>query len=349
MGNVFIAGCVSIRNCHQQRTLYHPGGLARSGLFGINIRFAVTFPAGTRIECNDYRDIEIRNEERNNDMGNVQVYKRSGSRGCFFWALLLVALPLSAIICLATAASGGLALGLFSSSQEVKTATYNEPLGNTDSAEIELGIGVAKLIIGAAGNSGELFTADVSYVGEINYDVTGSQQKSVSLRQHGDTSTPGSWRVFGINLDFDFFNIFDRSDDLTWRIGLAPDIPLELDVSGGVGEMDLDLTDLQLDDLMVAVGVGGVNLRLPEPQESYRVVINGGVGSTEITLPRNVAVRVETTVGVGGINTPGFLNRVSGEQEFVGAGGVWETEGFDQADTSIVITFDGGVGSLTIR
>jgi hypothetical protein len=280
-------------------------------------------------------------------MGNVQVYKRSGSRGCFFWVLLLVALPLSAIICLATAASGGLALGLFSSSQEVKTATYNEPLGNTDAAEIELEIGVAKLIIGAASRSDDLFTADVSYVGEINYNVTGSQQKSITLRQHGDTSTPGSWRVFGINLDF--FNVFDRSDDLTWRIGLAPDLPLELDVSGGVGEMDLDLAGLYLEDLALRVGVGGVNLRLPEPQESYRVVINGGVGSTEISLPRNAAVRVEATVGVGGINTPGFLNRVSGEQEFVGAGGVWETEGFDQADTSIVIIFDGGVGSLTIR
>jgi hypothetical protein len=279
-------------------------------------------------------------------MSKVQVYKRSGSRGCFFWVLLLVALPLSALFCLVTAASGGLALGLFSS-QEVKTATYNEPLGNTSSAEVELGVGVGRLIVGSSGTSGDLFAADVSYVGEINYNVTGSQQKSISLQQRGDPGSPGSWRIFGVDLDF--FNVFNPSDDLTWKIDLTSEIPLTLDISGGVGAGDLDFTALQLDDLKIDVGVGSLDLKLPEPRESYGVVISGGVGSTEITLPRNAAVRVEATVGVGGIDTPGFLNRVSGDQDFVGAGGIWETEGFDQADTRIVITFDGGVGGLTIR
>jgi hypothetical protein len=275
-------------------------------------------------------------------MGNVEVYKRSGGRGCLFWLLVPAALAFGALICLLSVVTAGLAIGVFPA-QEVKAAAYNEPLDGTESAEIQLEIAVGQIIVGAASDSNDLFDADLTYIGEIEYNVSGSRDKVISLTQRGDVSSP-QWVVFGVNLDF-----FNRSGDVTWRIGLSREVPLRLDISGGVGSLDLDLTALQIDELDMAVGVGGSHIRLPEPAENYQVTISGGVGSTEITLPRDVAVRIEASVGVGEVNMPDYLNRVSGERDFVGSDGVWETDGFDQADARIVIRYEGGVGRFTVR
>lgn len=272
------------------------------------------------------------------------MYKRSNDRGCLFWLVLAVGLGFGLLICLVTiVAAGALAYG---TTVETNTAVYSEPLDDVESAEIELGIGVGELIVRAGTNADDLFDADVTYAGEIVYDVSaGDTHKAIRLTQRGSVSSPGSWGVFGINLDF----LNRSSPQLVWRIDLNRDIPLRLDISGGVGGVELDLTDLQLEDLHVEVGVGGGHIRLPEAQTSYDVRLSGGVGSTEITLPRDAAVRIEASVGVGGITMPDHLNRVSGNGEFVGSSGVWESANFADAETRITITFEGGVGGLTVR
>ena len=171
----------------------------------------------------------------------------------------------------------------------------------------------------------------------------GDSNRTVRLEQVNET-----------NNFWDIFNVFGvGSLDLHWDIGINPDVPVAIDMDGGVGELILNLEALTLTNLDLSVGVGSLNVTLPEPAESrYTVDIEGGVGGITITLPENVAVRLEAVIGVGEVdienNTLQRIDDGNGGND-AGVDGIWETENFASADTAIIIHFDGGVGELVIR
>ena len=224
---------------------------------------------------------------------------------------------------------------------EVKSDTFTEAVDDAQSARIDLDLGVAKVTVNALSDSNNLFNAAIDYVGEIEFEVSGETDKVIRLHQVGDSSFNGF---------FGFFGNFTNNAELTWEVGLSPDVPLQLTVGGGVGEADFDLSGIQLTGLEINVGVGSVVVQLPEPVASYQVNVNGGVGDFTITLPEDAAVRINANTGVGDINVSSALNRVGGgDDNPVGDDGVWETDGFASADVQITIEFDGGVGNLNVR
>jgi|FLYN01.1.fsa_nt_gi hypothetical protein len=245
---------------------------------------------------------------------------------------------------------------------EVKTASFSEPRGDAVSADVSLNLGVADTTITALSDSGDLFTADLRYVGEVEFEAEGETEKVISLSQTDDGA--------------DSFNIFSSTwfisgDELDWNIGLSPDVPLELTIHSGVGEANLDLSGLQITSLEVSSGVGEINVNLPSAGERYSAQISGGVGETHLTIPAGpditltisggggettidvpdgAGVRVEADGGVGGVNLPDDFQRTSGDEDnFVGESGTWETDNFAEAGQQIVITYNGGVGSLNIE
>ncbi len=229
---------------------------------------------------------------------------------------------------------------------ELQTASYSEAVGEAESAHIELGSGVNDIRVSALPESGDLFAADILYYGEIEYSAEGGTEKTIKLEQN-DAAYDG---FASFLLDIFGGNQGNEESDTDWNIELSPYVPLDLKVNAGVGNSNLDLADLQLSGLDVDAGVGNVDVTLPGAEESYHVEINGGVGDITITLPEGVAVQVDAEVGVGSLNLPSGLQRVSGDDDsFVGDEGVWETEGFDNAEVQITIRFDGGVGNLTVR
>jgi hypothetical protein len=247
-------------------------------------------------------------------------------------------------------------------SAEVKEATYNEPVGDTASATINLDVSVAETNIKALSDSSDLFQADLRYVGDVIYDVNGGSEKTISLRQENqNNSSIGFWD----------WNFWGSDQNLRWDIGLSTDVPIDLEVNSGVSSSTLDLKDIQLTRLHVNSGVGSVNLTVPAMPDSYDVSISGGTGSTNITVeegaainlditggvgsvtvdvPNGTAVRLDASTGVGQINVPSDYERTSGDEEnFVGDEGIWQSPGYDNADRKITITYDGGVGSFTIN
>lgn len=275
-------------------------------------------------------------------MTRVTVYKGKGNRGCTIVLLIFVVLCIAPVLCV-TALVSAAAGGVFGEA-EVKTATYNEPENGAESADIEIKLGVGKLELGALNDSNDLLDANISYVGGIAYDVSGDSDRRITLRQ-----TQGDYDFFGFLSLLDI-NINTTDSDLVWAINLSRDVPLELDIEGGVGGFDLDLSDLQIADLRLESGTGETNITLPEPNESYRVDINGGVGSTSINVPEGVAVRLEANQGLGEVNVPSSFERISGsDNDDSSQEGVWETANFDDADVQITIVYDGGVGQLTLR
>ncbi len=250
----------------------------------------------------------------------------------------------------------GPALGLVKS-MDVKEASYNEPVGNATSAQVNLDIGVATTTIKALDDSNDLFKADLRYVGEVEFKSAGDSKKIINLSQKNNTGST------------DFFGWFDQPRNLHWDIALNMNIPMALVVNSGVSDSTLSLSNLKITDLRVSGGVGTVNLSLPNMDDPYNVVLNGGVGDMKVDMaansaidfeikggvgqviidvPDDVAVKVDANTGVGSINVPSSYTKVSGGSKTVGEEGVWQSNNFDAVKRQITIHFDGGVGNLTV-
>jgi hypothetical protein len=248
---------------------------------------------------------------------------------------------------------------------EVKQEQFVNPLENATKATLKLGLPIAETTISRGDKHDLLIDADMQFVGEMKFAVTGDTEKVVMLSPTKDSwlgwLNPQNW-------------IHQSQNELRSYIRLTPRIPLALDVQGGVGESRLDLTGLnvtsvdmnggigEMDIILPAdipalkvgiqVGVGQVDLVIP-PGTGEQAQIKGGVGETEIRLPPNAAVRIEARSGIGNLDIryPG-LKKISGDEGFLGfmgVDGVWETEGYSLATNPIHIRYEGGVGQLEVR
>jgi len=250
------------------------------------------------------------------------------------------------------------------SEADVKKASYSEAVGGAIASRINLGPAVGQISVQALDESDNLFEAEVSYVGEIEYAVTGDTEKTIKLGQKSGFISGNIGDQVRAML-----NQVANREDLYMKVGLSRNVPVALHVSGGVGVSRLNLAELKVTDVALNGGVGETFLNLPVGESRYGVKIGGGVGATHITVgegaalnlridggvggidihvPADAAVRLETEGGLGGVSVPTHFNRVKGGSGIVGMDGVWETTGFNLASSQIYIHFKGGVGGLKI-
>ena len=321
---------------------------------------------------------------------------RRGSQAQF-WAVVLIVLGVIfllvnlipnawSLVCPLALIGAGLFLLLgrnvaaFSAS-EVKTDRFTALLAGTTSAQVELGLSVGESHIHALSDAGNLIDANLTYIGAIDFTVTGEAEKSVCLRQKWDDFlrwlNPANW--------------FRSPVRLRWDIGLSPHVPMTLAVSGGTGNVQLDLRELNLSDFHLSGGTGRVYAALPGSSAGYTAQIAGGTGNlnveipdgasvglslsggtgavrlnigadaavnahltggtglTTLDLPRDAAVHLSARTGVGSITVPPHFVRLTGGEHVVGQSGVWETPNFSEAARQISIEFTGGVGGLVVH
>ena len=241
---------------------------------------------------------------------------------------------------------------------EVKSAELFAPRDGASSARIEIGFSVGKASLTAlAADSDNLFEARINYIGEYEFEVSGGAERVVSLRQKGPLPR-GIGRIIG------------KDKELHWDIALAPNTPYQLSVTGGIGETDIDLSNLLVDAIKLDTGVGKVALTMPAQDKAFAASIDGGVGKTDVVIPAgsggkldinggvgevtvtvaaDAALRLKADAGIAKVNLPKSLTRVKGGERFVGISGVWESANFAEAETQIIIDFDGGVGSFSLE
>lgn len=138
-------------------------------------------------------------------------------------------------------------------------------------ADLDLGLGT--VTVGRA-EPGALFQADVSLpVAGLRLRVdttTAATERGPQARVHlgldGDGASPGD---------------LDRTRDLTWRLLFSHRTPLDLAVTMGAAEADLDLSGVPLRRLAVTCGVARTTLRLtrPNPERGADVEIKAGVSA----------------------------------------------------------------------
>ncbi len=289
-----------------------------------------------------------------------------------FWPLILIAIGLDVIFSRRTPILGALlgfgtvglaililvlapSLGLVTST-EVSTDRFTESVGAAESAQVEIDLSVGSITIDELSDSSYLVDAEITHIGEIRFDSRGEGNKSITLQQEKGLE----------------FNLFDwPEEELEWDIRLNPDVPISLQLKGGVGEAQINLSALQVTGVDINLDVGGLDLTLPAMDERYIVKVQGGVGEVRITIPDGANItldlegdvgdfiidvpddadlRLEASTDVGDIRVPSSLRKVSGDDDdFVGESGTWETTGYGTASRRITIEFNGDVGDFTIR
>lgn len=239
---------------------------------------------------------------------------------------------------------------------ETKTASLSKALDGTASAVIEIAFPVGRASVAALeARSPNLFEAELRYVGEVEFDVSGGAERVISLRQKG--SSVG-----------DLGALAGRAQDLRWDIALARNLPLRLVLAAGVGEATIDLSGLLVDNLRLDTGVGNVLALLPAQTRPLDVAIRGGVGQTEVRAPAAAQGQLDITGGLGGVKvcvSPECAARVEAKaglgaidlpERFVPMRGeksrksplVWQTSNYADAEQRIIIRYRGGVGHFRL-
>lgn len=206
------------------------------------------------------------------------------------------------------------------------TDQLSQPLGDIQSAALDLNIGIATTNVTAlAPGAADLMSGTFAHTPGTrivkNYSVVGSAAR-LELREEG--------------LDFPMFDYGGSR----WDIGLNPQVPIALSVNGGLGRANLDFGALKITSLSIDAGVGSITIATPKTGvASMRV--NGGVGSATITIPDGVAANIRVNSGLGGVHMS--------ESRFPKFGDGYQSADYASAANKIDIDVNGGVGSINIR
>ena len=223
-----------------------------------------------------------------------------------------------------------------------------QPLDDAKTAQIRIDSSVGELTVSALDGSqnlieGTIYSVERETILE-SYKMTGS---TIDYYLHSE------WQPGGIN------NFNGKTQRLSWDLALSPEIPLDLNISLGVGESTLDLSDLQVSAIDLNIGVGQTTVTLPVGE--YQAYVDGGVGQTSIELPAEGQIKLDVQGGVGEIVI--YLPTDMAAKIYVDRGiaglsvpsgldkneDTYTSPNFDSAENWVEIHLDQGVGNIAIR
>ena len=169
---------------------------------------------------------------------------------------------------------------------ERKTLNFNTPFEDTTSAEISLDLERYSTNVGALIDSDDLFDAVLETYTDVEYSARGNQRKTIDLKPVDSGAFDLDWTL-------------NSTRDMTWEIGLSPEVPINLSIDVGSGSAALDLFDLTLSELRVNGGSGHTELAIPVSASRYPVDVDGGSGSFDIQIEDDAVLQANFHVGSG--------------------------------------------------
>lgn len=206
----------------------------------------------------------------------------------------------------------------------IPASSQNVSISRSDGASsgnIILKTGAGKLTI--AGNSNDLISGSLNST-FMEYQTTSSVIDGV---QNVEITGRGSGHVFGRQIN---------NADLK----LNNDVPVSMSIDSGAIDMNLDYSDVKLDNLDINTGASTLNLTLGDKEDSSHVIIDAGASSINIILPKAAGARVVITSGLSSKNFTDF-NQVSNN--------TYESNNYNSVSKKIDITLSLGASSLNIN
>jgi predicted membrane protein len=112
-----------------------------------------------------------------------------------------------------------------------------------------------------------------------------------------------------------------------------------LEVELGVGEFEIDLTDLGVRDMKASMGLGQTTVTLPRAG-NFEAQIEGAVGQTTIIVPEDTATRIHMDTGIAGRQLPDSYQRHND---------IYTSPGYESADSRVELRVSQAIGNVTIR
>lgn len=236
------------------------------------------------------------------------------------WASLLVLVLIVAVL------AGGYWLS-WASAERFETAVgerISEELGGATRAVLSVQPGAGSLEVSALTRSNNFVEGEIRLLQGQTLDRT--------YRVAGGTARL-SLSTTGLQI---FVPLGNRRGE--WDLGVTSAVPLDAEFRMGVGQMILDLSELQVSDLVVDMGVGRTVVTLPA-KGRVSGSIKGAIGDTIIEVPRGMEVRLRVDSGLTGTEIPASYRQRDD---------VYTSPGYDTADNRADLEVGQAIGRLRI-
>ena len=194
-------------------------------------------------------------------------------------------------------------------------------LAGAQSGDVRIDFGAGHLEIGPAG-AGRLVDGTLGGGGRVETAGPGR----VRLR-----ADPSDWWV----------GRWPRDRGFRWRVGLSREVPISLRVDTGASENLLDLSALRVVDLELHTGASETRIALPQAAGATTVRIEAGAASVRLRVPPGVAARIAGGMALGAAHVD--------ERRFPRSGAGWASPDWTTATNRVDVSFQGGVGGITVE
>ena len=127
----------------------------------------------------------------------------------------------------------------------------------------------------------------------------------------------------------------------TWTLALSDAIPLSVRVNTGASDNKIDLSALRVTRLKLDAGASSTKVTLPAHAGFTEVRGSTGAASLDIIVPEGVAARIHTSSALASVSVD--------RNRFPKAASGYQSPDYDTAANKVDISFDIGVGSISIR
>jgi predicted membrane protein len=171
----------------------------------------------------------------------------------------------------------------FTRAGELRTESHTVEREGAERVDVRIRPGIQELNLSGGGS--ELFTGEFTYnvdelEPEIDYQVrNGVGDLEVGIRRN--------------NINFPMGNIINR-----WDLQLGEEIPMDLELALGLGDSNIDLSNVTLTDLDIQSGAGKVNV-IVGSQEMERARVRAGLGDTNLSFAGGSINDLEFEAGAG--------------------------------------------------
>ncbi len=207
-----------------------------------------------------------------------------------------------------------------------RSADVGIALGDTGRADVDLDMGAGRLHLAGVAEPGEVVSGTVGLSRGQRLIADGAERGDVVRAR---VAAEGQWFRLGVN----------PTNVQPWNLRLTDEVPVQLRVATGIGETRLDLSSLILDEARLDVGIGRTVVTLPD-QGRPRVRVDGGIGETVVRIPEGIAARIAVTTGIGAATV---------DDDFVRAGEVYTSPGWEDADDRLDVVVDSGIGAVRVE